>query len=685
MAKKRKPNAPLAPPAKRSKGQQAKSSKGQRKTAKQCILDAGSLPWKSFDDGGLEVVSGVEVVKSGGEVRFAVAEGRQEDDEGDEGNQDDQSSFQGFSDGEDQDDAGPPDSKTTSEIDRRCSAAPDEQDENDDGGDVSGWKALKLSRRMLSAIAKLGFTQPTTIQKMTIPAVLAGQDIIGKAQTGSGKTLAFGIPMMESWLSSHQQRGPSDSPLALVLSPTRELAKQLGLHLRSLCTGLDLETGPRICVVTGGLSVQKQLRQLDGADVIVATPGRLWELMEGDSRLQSWLARVGFLVVDEADRLLAEGRFAEVDDIVGALDGDHQGGGEKKKKKKKKKNRQTLVFSATLGFQLQTKLAGKARPRADAEDGEDVVAYLKKSLGFRREPKLLDASPDNLMAEGLREGLIECGATEKDLYLYTMLLLHPSRRTLIFTNSISAVRRLHPLLQTLGIQSLPLHSQLAQKARLQAVERLASSPKAVMVATDVAARGLDIPRVDLVLHYHVPRAADVYIHRSGRTARANRGGVSVLLCSPDEVIPVRRLAAKVHEGGKGGKQHVIPLLPLDVTVAARLRRRVSLAKKIADAGLAKNKARSDDAWMRAAAEELGVDYEEDFENGPRSNKKSRSDSFLSKSELAALRAELAAELGRRVNLGVSERYLAGGRVDVGALLADKQGIFLGGHGLDLGL
>ncbi|KAF4595699.1 ATP-dependent RNA helicase MAK5 [Ophiocordyceps camponoti-floridani] len=676
MAKKRKPSGPLAPPAKRSKGQQEKGGKGQRKTAKQCILDAGSLPWRSFDDGGLEVVSGVEVVKSGGEVRFAVSEERMEDEEGEKVDLDDQSSFQGFSDGEDQVDAGAPDSKAASENDRRCSAAPDEQDDHDDGVEVSEWKGLKLSRRMLSAMAKLGFAQPTAIQKMAIPAVLAGQDIIGKAQTGSGKTLAFGIPMMESWLSScqeSQQQGQPDGPLALVLSPTRELAKQLGHHLRSLCTGLDLESGPRVCVVTGGLSVQKQLRQLDGADIIVATPGRLWELMEGDSRLQSWLARLRFLVVDEADRLLAEGRFAEVDDIVGALDGDHQRGG--------KKNRQTLVFSATLGFQLQTKLAGKARPKAGAEDKEDVVAYLKKSLGFRREPKLLDASPNNLMAEGLREGLVECCATEKDLYLYTMLLLHPSRRTLIFTNSISAVRRIHPLLQTLGIQSLPLHSQLAQKARLQAVERLASSPSAVMVATDVAARGLDIPRVDLVLHYHVPRAADVYIHRSGRTARANRGGVSVLLCSPDEVIPVRRLAAKVHEGGQRGKQHVIPLLPLDVTIAARLRHRVSLAKKIADAGLAKNKARSDDAWMRAAAEELGVDYEDDIET----KKKSPLESFLSKPETAALRAELAAELGRRVNLGVSERYLAGGRVDVGALLADKQGIFLGGHGLDLGL
>jgi len=242
--------------------------------------------------------------------------------------------------------------------------------------------------------------------------------------------------------------------------------------------------------------------------------------------------------------------------------------------------------------------------------------------------------------------------------------------------------------------ALPLHSQMAQKARLRSLERFTAARNSVLIATDVAARGLDIKEVDQVLHYHVPRSADTYIHRSGRTARGESSGVSVILCAPDEVLPTRRLASKVHaERSSGAKrEHFIQTLPVDRKMASRLKPRVDLAKKIADSVLAKEKAHSDDTWLRNAADELGVEYDsDDLEavnasgggRGGRGGGRRRKEQVakgLTKAEMGALRAQLREELSRRVNLGVSERYITGGRVDVGALLreGEKGGVFLGG-------
>lgn len=268
-----------------------------------------------------------------------------------------------------------------------------------------------------------------------------------------------------------------------------------------------------------------------------------------------------------------------------------------------------------------------------------------------------------------------------------MLLLNPGRRTLVFTNSIYAVRRLTPLLANLNLTALPLHSQMAQKARLRSLERFKASRNAILIATDVAARGLDIKEVDQVLHYHVPRAADTYIHRSGRTARGDRSGTSIMLCAPDEVLPTRRLVGKVHAKRDAKREHFIQTLPLDPKMASRLKPRVSLAKRLADTVMAKEKAHSDDKWMRNAADELGVEYDsEDIEvaakgkpgHGGRQQKEAAARS-MSKAEFGAMRAQLREELSRRVNLGVSERYVAGGRVDIATLLKEGAtgGVFLG--------
>ncbi|KAF1974850.1 P-loop containing nucleoside triphosphate hydrolase protein, partial [Bimuria novae-zelandiae CBS 107.79] len=256
------------------------------------------------------------------------------------------------------------------------------------------------------------------------------------------------------------------------------------------------------------------------------------------------------------------------------------------------------------------------------------MEYLLKKLNFREEkPKFIDANPTSQMASGLKEGLIECAGTEKDLYLYALLLYHPKKRALVFTNSVSAVRRVTPFLQNLDIPALPPHSGMAQKARLRSIERFTQRPGSVLVATDVAAHDLDILGVELIVHYHLPRAADTYVHRSGRTARAEASGSSILICGPEEVVGVRRLVAKVHARAEQDptkpkkKQYFIRTLDIDRRIVSRLKPRATLAKKLADATTAKEKKHSEDDWMREAAEELGVDYDsETFETEAKGKK-----------------------------------------------------------------
>ncbi|KAI0164045.1 ATP-dependent RNA helicase MAK5 [Xylariaceae sp. FL1272] len=583
--------------------------------------------------------------------------------------------------------------KEDQELESNGFAALDALDESQDDIDLSEWAKLDLSAGILSSLAKLKFAKPTPIQTASIPQVLAGHDVIGKASTGSGKTLAFGIPIVERWLELREENineEKTKTPLALILSPTRELAHQLTDHIKNLCNGLP--NSPYICSVTGGLSMHKQQRQLAKADIVIATPGRFWEVLSSSPELMASFRGIGYLVIDEADRLLTEGHFKEAEEIITALDRVEQ---DEDEEEAEPSPRQTLVFSATFHKGLQQKLAGKGKFNLMSQD--DSMEYLLKKLNFREEkPKFIDVNPISQMAEGLKEGLVECGAMEKDLYLYALLLLYPNVRTLVFTNSISAARRIAPMLQNLNLTSHPLHSQMAQKARLRSIERFTTTPAgqaSVLIATDVAARGLDIPDVDLVVHYHVPRAADAYVHRSGRTARATKTGLSILLCAPEEVVPTRRLISKVHEKSKKSRKNFfVQTLDMDRKLVGRLKPRITLAKKIADSSLAKEKGSKEDDWMRNAAEELGVEYDsDDLEKaanwGGRGNgrkKKQQEARAMTKAELGGLRAELRDLLSRRVNAGVSERYIANGLVDVDELLRGAKGDFLGKvEGLDI--
>ncbi|KAL9016450.1 MAG: hypothetical protein Q9185_006219 [Variospora sp. 1 TL-2023] len=451
--------------------------------------------------------------------------------------------------------------------------------------------------------------------------------------------------------------------------------------------------------LTGGLSLQKQQRILANADIIIGTPGRLWEIISSSKGLMPWLTQTKFLVLDEADRLLSQGHYKELEEILNALDrinDDDQTStpnGSAPSSRAQRQSRQTLVFSATFAPFLQSKLSGHQRG-SHSSSSTDSLTHLLLRLSFRTTPKFIDVSPLSHVPTSLSEHIVECSALEKDLYLYALLLCRfPASRALVFTNSINSVRRLVPFLKNLDLPAHALHSQMPQKARLRSVERFSASSNdqekkekgSILVATDVAARGLDIPNVSAVLHYHLPRAADTYVHRSGRTARKGLPGASVLICSPEEVQGMRRLVAKVHstsvtttDGRIAGPG--IRTLELDRKIVARLKPRIVLAKNIADAGMAKKKKGHEDKWLRDAAEELGVDYDsEEFRDGGKGGKgkgqgrkkKEEKARGLSRQEVGGMKAELKAMLARRVNVGVSERYLSAGGLDVEELLEGR--------------
>ncbi|KAF1807972.1 DEAD-domain-containing protein [Eremomyces bilateralis CBS 781.70] len=556
------------------------------------------------------------------------------------------------------------------------------------GVDVSAWAQLQLSQDSLASLSRLGFAKPTAIQELSIPEIMAGRDVIGKASTGSGKTLAFGIPIFERILGQStgdehpETETPSEehTPTALVLSPTRELAHQITKHLQLLASGVPNRT-IRVVPVTGGLSIQKQRRLLSNADIVVGTPGRMWEVMGDSNGVIDQLKRISFLVVDEADRLLSEGHFKEVEDILDSLDKST----DENETVSQESTRQTLVFSATFHKGLQQRLKGSKKRDTRFLDPKESMEYLIKKLRFKEErPKFLDANPEEQMAENLKEGVLECPAMEKDLYLYATLLLNSSKRTIVFSNSIHAVRRVTASLQALNQPAVALHSHMPQKARLRSLERFAaaganskSAARSILIATDVAARGLDIPDTETIIHYHVPQTADFYVHRSGRTARAGANGKSIMLCSPEEVGGVRRLIHKVHPNSKSA----IRSLGIDRRLVGKLKGRLTLAQKIANAELSNAKEKVNDSWVDQAKEDLGIDSEEERDwaekegrgRGWQKSEKSK----VGSAELKSFRRELKALLQTKINTGFSERYPTTGDMDIEELKRGLHGDFIG--------
>ena len=350
--------------------------------------------------------------------------------------------------------------------------------------------SLGLSPALAAAAAAQGFQSPTPIQTEAIPAILRGTDLLGQAQTGSGKTAAFALPLLQR---VQEARLPGQRHVqALVLVPTRELAAQVGGVLRELATALP--SPPRIAVVFGGVSINPQMMALrGGADVVVATPGRLLDLVEHNALR---LSEVGLLVLDEADRLLDLGFADELQRVLALLP----------------RQRQNLLFSATFPADVQQLAHGLLRDPvrievAPAEEGENgAAAIVQRAIAVdeqRRTQLLLKLIKD----EGWE-------------------------RVLVFVATKYTAEHVAEKLYRAKVFATPFHGDLSQGARTQVLDEFKADRWQVVVTTDLAARGIDIAQLPVVVNYDLPRSAVDYIHRIGRTGRAGESGLAVTLVTP---------------------------------------------------------------------------------------------------------------------------------------------------------
>ncbi|XP_074398525.1 ATP-dependent RNA helicase DDX24 [Zonotrichia albicollis] len=545
----------------------------------------------------------------------------------------------------------------------------------DQKADVSAWKDLFVPEPVLQALSSLGFSAPTPIQALALPsAIRDNMDVLGAAETGSGKTLAFAIPMIHSvlqWQKSnnsttrndsvskeshqhhdeprwenedeaekrtHQQAedsGDEDDAsfttgcvkvlenvefdsndetltlgsnknrplLGLVLTPTRELAVQVKHHIDAVAKF----TGIKTAILVGGMAAQKQERVLNRKpEIVIATPGRLWELVKERHPHLSNLRQLRCLVIDEADRMVEKGHFLELSQLLEILNDSQYN-----------PRRQTFVFSATLTLVHQTPARVLQKKNAKKMDKKTKLELLMEKVGIKGKPKVIDLTRKEATVETLTETRIHCNTNEKDYYLYYFLLQYPGR-TMVFANSIDCVKRLSSLLTILNCDPLPLHANMHQKQRLKNLERFAERESCVLLTTDVAARGLDIPNVQHVIHYQVPRTSELYVHRSGRTARAAHEGLSLLLIGPEDLINFRKIYKTLE------KSEELPFFPVDAKCMTSIKERMNLARQIEKAEFFNSRAKQHNSWLQQAAEALEMDLDDDMLMGKKASEQEES-------------------------------------------------------------
>ncbi|KAG9440801.1 hypothetical protein H6P81_020966 [Aristolochia fimbriata] len=569
-------------------------------------------------------------------------------------------------------------------VDNKLEDEPEDEAKEDSNGDpifnedeFTAWNELRLHPLLMKAIYKLGFREPTPIQKACIPAAAhQGKDVIGAAETGSGKTLAFGLPILQRLLEERKKTATKagndqelidkvdqESPLrALVITPTRELALQVSDHLKEAARFCNIFVVP----IVGGMSTEKQERLLKKRPhIIVGTPGRLWELMSGGHEHLVELQSLSFFVLDEADRMIETGHFRELQsiiDLLPAAKGHNEGNLQSIENCETvlsfpRKKRQTFVFSATIALsanfrkklkQVSTKL------KSSFNDGLSSIETLSERAGMRADAAIIDLTNASIVAHKLEESFIECKEEDKEAYLYYLLSIHGHGRTIVFCTSIAALRRISSFLRILGITVWTLHAQMQQRARLKAVDRFRLSEHGTLVATDVAARGLDIPGVRTVVHYQLPHSAEVYIHRSGRTARASADGCSIALISPSDRSKFASLC-------KSFAKESLQRFPIDSTYMPEIFKRLSLAHQIDKISRTSSQEKAKKSWFQRNAEsvELFVD-ESDSDEEKVTNSKQRKQISL---QLKKLQQELNNRLAHPLQpKSFSRRFLAGAGV-----------------------
>ena len=347
-----------------------------------------------------------------------------------------------------------------------------------------------LSAELVQTAAELGFTAPTPIQQAVIPPIVAGRDVIGQAQTGTGKTAAYGLPLLHRL--DRQHRGVQ----ALVLAPTRELAIQVAAALEQYGRGV----GAKVLALYGGQSYQQQLRSLrERVEVVVGTPGRLLDLME-QGNLD--LGGVRTVVLDEADEMLSMGFVEDIESILDRIPPE----------------RQTLLFSATISRRV-----------------------LGLSKRYLRDPETVSVTPEQLTGASIEQRYYLVNPQDKVAALTRLIEMETIDSALVFARTRLGTGELANQLSTRGYAAEPLNGDLSQDARIQVLNRFRAGQVKVLVATDVAARGLDIDDISHVFNFDLPDDPEVYVHRVGRTGRAGREGVAITLLSPRERWMLRRI------------------------------------------------------------------------------------------------------------------------------------------------
>ena len=347
--------------------------------------------------------------------------------------------------------------------------------------------SLGLAPSLINAVTEIGYLEPTAIQSAAIPAILRGEDVLGAAQTGSGKTAAFALPLLQALLDNRS--GPRQLH-GLILVPTRELAAQVGESVRKLASHLSMQV--KVSIVFGGVSINPQMMALrGGADIVIATPGRLLDLIDHNALK---ISRTAMLVLDEADRLLDLGFSEELNRILELLP----------------KQRQNLFFSATF---------------------PPAVQALADSMLHR--PTRVEVLSEPLSKPDIAQRAIMVDVPRRTMLLKHLIQEHKWSRVLVFVATKYAAEHVADKLNRNGIRAGAFHGEFSQGARTEVLGDFKASRLQVLVATDVAARGIDIARLPAVVNYDLPRSAVDYTHRIGRTGRAGESGVAISFVSAE--------------------------------------------------------------------------------------------------------------------------------------------------------
>tara|TARA_S200000501_G_scaffold268518_1_gene252213 strand:+ start:960 stop:2330 length:1371 start_codon:yes stop_codon:yes gene_type:complete len=410
---------------------------------------------------------------------------------------------------------------------------------------MNNFEALGLSKKLLEAIESEGYTTPTPVQEQSIPPLLAGRDVLGVAQTGTGKTAAFALPVLQ--IMSRTKTQGKRHIKALILSPTRELAAQIGERFSVYGENLDI----RHKVIFGGVNQNPQVRALQkGIDVLVATPGRLLDLI---NQGHIDITRVEFFVLDEADRMLDMGFIRDIKKVLKLLP----------------RRRQNLLFSATMPKSIAD-LAG---------------SFLHNAI-------MIDVSPKEITVDRIKQKIMFVRKADKRRLLVNLIKEEKVRCGIVFTRTKHGANRLVKQLDQSRINAAAIHGNKSQGARTKALAGFKNGSIAILVATDIASRGIDVDGITHVFNYDLPNEPESYVHRIGRTARAGRSGIAYGFCDESEsgyLVGIQQLIGHEIDTDIGHEFHFSGAIPKPDQKPGKIKQKKSSSRKPNNRNKNKNK------------------------------------------------------------------------------------------------